>query len=1009
MAVAAAIITAAVALAACASVESRLRPEAMIPEMRALGAACDLLPQREFAALAQDEVAGPVRVVLREYGDGSKPRALALVHGVLADQRTWRYLIGGLDGEHDVWALDLPGCGASDKPEVAALAPDAYSPDWLARLTLQALRARLAAADAPPQLTLVGHSLGGGVVLRMLGDPRLRTEFADVLARVDGAVLMAPLDFGYGRADPVFVSLSQVSDVEMLLGSASGVLRRATAEAIYYGGADALRMPSEGVDQLHEILMDPQRRRAGQAMLQRAAPFGSDAKLRWEQAEKLTAQYRDVATPCLLLWGERDETLPAQSGDRLVHELPQAWLRIVPGCKHSLPTEEPRGCVAEIRRFLAEDRASWPEFARVPRPDPAGASELQEQDVLKRAQSDTVSRGRPQPSASAPSSVTVLRGRDLERSGARTLTDALRMAPGVETTRLSSTESGVSFRGYADSATAAQGVLALVDGRQAMNPFFGSVLWDQLLVRGDDIAQVEIVRGPGSFLHGPDAMHGVVSVETRKPLEHATSSSAVTASAGNVGFVETGATVVHRTENTGMKLSGQWDDVDRFGGGVPADDGASRDRAMGDVAYEARIGADPRHVVGLQAGVSAQQFDLLLPSVAGAPPARFDERGREAYTQLRYRRGDPRGNVFTARASWTGFTAESEPSAVYQPFTVDQQVVDGELRWTLLEGDHALTGGVGGRRSSFDTDDADVSDGAHAVDQGWAFAQDDVRLVDGVTATVGARVDEHGTTGTTLSPRGALVWEFVDAHFARASAGRGFRNPSLRELWFDMPLAVPGAPTPVVVRGDRDLAPESLTSYELAYFGSWGPVVDRSPAGLPGARDTAHRFEGGVLGFLNRVDDLISFAATPGATTVVAPRNGADEEAYGVEVEGRYVFSDDFSAFGNHAWTQRRDRATGDRSPFAPEHKSNLGVAWTGSRWEATLWAYRQDAVALFGQDVPSYLLLNGSVSWRFDLNLAAKGRLFLRAFNLLDDEHREHPEGDLMGLLFSVGVQIAW
>ena len=35
----------------------------------------------------------------------SKQVTVKDVHGVLADQRTWRYLIGGLDGEHDVWAL----------------------------------------------------------------------------------------------------------------------------------------------------------------------------------------------------------------------------------------------------------------------------------------------------------------------------------------------------------------------------------------------------------------------------------------------------------------------------------------------------------------------------------------------------------------------------------------------------------------------------------------------------------------------------------------------------------------------------------------------------------------------------------------------------------------------------------------------------------------------------------------------------------------------------------------
>ena len=37
----------------------------------------------------------------------------------------------------------------------------------------------------------------------------------------------------------------------------------------------------------------------------------------------------------------------------------------------------------------------------------------------------------------------------------------------------------------------------------------------------------------------------------------------------------------------------------------------------------------------------------------------------------------------------------------------------------------------------------------------------------------------------------------------RASAGRGFRNPGLRELWFDMPINAPGAPLPVSVQGNR--------------------------------------------------------------------------------------------------------------------------------------------------------------------------------------------------------------
>lgn len=918
--------------AACGSVESHLRPERAIPELQALARAYEQQPRRTVFAAGVDRVFGPVRVAVHEIGAGDRERVLVLVHGVLADHRTWRYVAGGLAAEHDVWALDLPGCGGSDVPGVLQLEPDGYSPGWLARLALDVLRQRLAARGTRPRLTLVGHSLGGGVLLRMLGDRTLRASYGDVLAAVDSAVLLAPLDFGFGKADPLFVELSKASDLEMLLGAATGLLRRATAESIYQGGVDVTRVPSEGVDELYEILMDPARRRAAQQMLLRAAPFDPDARLRWQEAEQLTADYRNVDVPCLVIWGERDETLPAQSGDRLVHELPQAWLRVVRACKHSLPTEEPRLVVDQIRRFLSAERAGWSEFTRLDRPPPAGPAPA-EHAVLRTAQRDTVSRGHLEPAAGAPSTLTVLRGRDLERSGVRYLADALRLVPGVEVERVSATEAGVSFRGYVDSATAAQGTLGLVDGRQVQNPFLGNVLWDQLPVRLDDVEQIEVIRGPGSFLHGPNAMHGVVSITTRSPLSYAQSTASTSVAGGTDGFAELGATGVHRTDNTGFKVSAQWADSDRFDAGTAGSGDDSRDQQFFDTAYEARLGGDPRHVLGLRGGVAAQQLDLLLPSVGLLPAVRFDNRAEDRYAQLDYRRGDPAHSVFAVRLAWTGFAADVMPAGVYQPFTLNTDVFDADVR-TTWEGDgHALTAGAGYRLATFGTRDADVSDGRHDVHQGWLFVQDEAALAPALAVTVGARVDLHSTTDASVSPRLAGVWQFTDGHYLRLSAGRGFRNASLRELWFDMPLTgVPGATTPVTVRGDTRLDPERLTSYEAGWFGSWGGVVDMLPGAIPGVGDTAHRFEAGVTGFYNRVDDLISFAVEPGDPTLVLPRNGVGEEAFGTEVEGRYVFSDWFSAFGNHAWSHRRDRATETRNALAPEHKVNLGLSFTGDR-----------------------------------------------------------------------------
>ena len=114
-----------------------------------------------------------------------------------------------------------------------------------------------------------------------------------------------------------------------------------------------------------------------------------------------------------------------------------------------------------------------------------------------------------------------------------------------------------------------------------------------------------------------------------------------------------------------------------------------------------------------------------------------------------------------------------------------------------------------------------------------------------------------------MSPRIAAVWRFdevkndkheiVREQYLRASLGFGFRNPSLRELWFDMPVG-PGR-----IAGNTDLEAEEIRSFELGYFGS---PVDRLNAS--------------VNGYYNVINDLIVFQQVgPEAK----PFNRNDEEA----------------------------------------------------------------------------------------------------------------------------------
>jgi pimeloyl-ACP methyl ester carboxylesterase len=354
--------------AGCVSLEDRLCKEREIPELADLGQRLDRAGLQTVLIPADEPVHGPIRLAFHESGQSTAPRVIVLVHGVLADARAWRYMQGALVSGFRTWAVDLPGCGESDKPRIGQLAADAWSPDWLAGLLLDALRRRLVSEPRPLRLTLVGHSLGGSILLRMFGASRLRQSHGDVLARIDSLCLMAPLDFGYAKADPLFVEIANASSSKVMLGAATGLLRAATAEAIYHGGVYKHRLPGEGVEQLYAVLRDDARREASQWMIRRALPLDPELRPCWSQVEELTAAYADVDVPCLVLWGARDETLPAQSGDRLVHALPQAWLRIVTECKHALPTEEPRLCADLLRRFLSEPLSTWPEVLRLPRP-----------------------------------------------------------------------------------------------------------------------------------------------------------------------------------------------------------------------------------------------------------------------------------------------------------------------------------------------------------------------------------------------------------------------------------------------------------------------------------------------------------------------------------------------------------------------------------------------------------------------------------------------------------------
>jgi pimeloyl-ACP methyl ester carboxylesterase len=249
--------------------------------------------------------------------------------------------------------VDLPGCGASEKPSPACLPSDGYGPTALADRLLQAIAARLAIREPnhrPRSVVLVGHSLGGTVALRGFDEPGLRARHAETLRQINELVLLAPSDVAIHAEIPTFRSIVDLKGWKVEIGGPLGLVGRATRTATRDGYLVPDRATKEAALELQRILTCADTRHAAQAMLAEAVPWrAKEHRPDWPCIRQLVELYDNVDVPCLIVWGEWDETLPASMGHKLKDEIPGARLVELPGCGHALPTELPLEIAGLIR------------------------------------------------------------------------------------------------------------------------------------------------------------------------------------------------------------------------------------------------------------------------------------------------------------------------------------------------------------------------------------------------------------------------------------------------------------------------------------------------------------------------------------------------------------------------------------------------------------------------------------------------------------------------------------
>jgi pimeloyl-ACP methyl ester carboxylesterase len=277
---------------------------------------------------------------------------LLFLHGVLSDHETWQYVAAALASDYELWLVDLPGCGDSEVLKVSVAESDSYSLTAMGERVLQAMGESLAEVAPGRQITLVGHSLGGSVVIRMVSSPDLQTRYDAVLKRVDHAVLLAPCDLAVNSVPTKFITVLGLKHWMLGVGNVLGVTDSKLREATRAGYQRPECATVEQEWRFAHNVKDSKHLKATQWMLKSAVPFDKKTlRPKWNEIDRLTADYARVHIPVLIAFGEWDETLAASMGNKLKDEIPGAWLVKMPGRGHALPTEDPDVCAQLIRWF----------------------------------------------------------------------------------------------------------------------------------------------------------------------------------------------------------------------------------------------------------------------------------------------------------------------------------------------------------------------------------------------------------------------------------------------------------------------------------------------------------------------------------------------------------------------------------------------------------------------------------------------------------------------------------
>ncbi len=419
-----------------------------------------------------------------------------------------------------------------------------------------------------------------------------------------------------------------------------------------------------------------------------------------------------------------------------------------------------------------------------------------------------------------PASVYVITREQIQRSGATSIPEALRLAPGVEVARNGAHSWTISMRGFSNNLS--NKLLVLIDGRSVYSPLFAGVFWDAQDTLLDLVDRIEVIAGPGGAIWGSNAVNGVINIITRSAWD--TQGGLVQVAAGNeeelTAGLRYGGTIGGDLAYRGYVKHFEQDDARLLSGG------GARDRwDMQQAGFRVDWAPSPTSSLSVQGNVyDADESALVLSdfTLGTLPktdvPGTVDASGHNLLARWERQLG---GGAWLQLQGYYDHTERDTPGN----YAERRNTGDMELVHNLRQrGRHALIWGAGVRVTGDHIDNTTLSMfvPASRTDQTYsAFIQDRITLKERWLLTVGTKLEHNDYSDFENQPTVRLAWLPTDRQTLWTSVSRAVRIPARlnQDLSFTLPVAVPNLPVPfyVNVRGTSQFKPERLVAYEAGY------------------------------------------------------------------------------------------------------------------------------------------------------------------------------------------------